>query len=156
MESWKKVIDTNVRSAFILTELLYPKMENSGSIINMGSIQFGMTAPGSVLYTSAKGALYGMTISYAVELGKRNIRVNMISPGNVNTPRNLAQYEESIGIVKGYEGKTPLGRSVESEEVSDLVLFLLSDRSKAITGQNYIIDCGHTVSLWDPVWDRKA
>lgn len=79
----------------------------------------------------------------------------MVSPGNVNTRRNIAQYTQNPEIIRHFEGKTPLGRSVEPGEVADLVLFLLSERASAITGQNYRIDCGYTRALLDPSWTSR-
>ncbi len=151
--AWDKMLNAHAKSAFLLTELSYPKM-NNGSIVNIGSIELEMAAPGVVLYTAAKGALLGLTVSYSTHLAP-NIRVNIVSPGNVNTKRNLAQYKEHKELVDAFEEKTPLKRSVEPEEVADLVLFLLSDKAKAITGQNHIIDCGYTKALWDPIWSKK-
>lgn len=145
----------HVDTAFVLTELAHPKMEQGGSIVNIGSIELAMTAPNAVLYTAAKGELLGMTIAYAVTLGELGIRVNMVSPGNVNTERNKAQYTEVMDLIKGFEGKTPLGRSVEPEEVADSVLFLLSKRSSAITGHDLVVDAGYTRASWDPSWTSQ-
>lgn len=115
-----------------------------------------MAAPNVVLYTATKGALLGMTVAYATTLAP-NIRVNMISPGNVNTERNKAQYQDpdSQKIIRHFEARTPLRRSVEPEEIADTALFLLSQRSSAITGQDIVVDCGYTRALWDPGWVSK-
>lgn len=76
----------------------------------------------------------------------------MVSPGNVNTKRNMAQYSKHPKLIEGFENRTPLKRSVEPIEVADLVLFLLSNRSNSITGQNQRIDCGYQRALWDSKW----
>ena len=154
VESWNKVMNANATSAFILTELSYPKMQAGSSIVNIGSIELDMAAPDVVLYTASKGALLGLTVSYSTTLAP-NIRVNMVSPGNVNTERNKAQYTEARSVIDSFEGRTPLKRSVEPQEVADLVMFLLSEKSGAITGQNYRIDGGYTRALWDPSWNIK-
>ena len=109
------MMDAHAKSAFVATELSIPLMRKNGtgSIVNIGPIQPIMNAPDFVLYSAAKGALEGLTTAYSVELASE-IRVNMISPGNVNTERNLAH----------------------------LVLYLLSPLSNAVTG--YIINCGYT------------
>ena len=153
-QSWNKVMNANATSAFILTELSYPKMQAGSSIVNIGSIEFDMAAPEVVLYTASKGALLGLTVSYSTTLAP-NIRVNMVSPGNVNTERNKAQYTQAREIIDSFEARTPLKRSVEPQEVADLVMFLLSEKSGAITGQNYRIDGGYTRALWDPSWNIK-
>lgn len=155
LESLNKMMRAHVQTAFILTELAYPKMTRGGSIVNIGSIELAMAAPNMVLYTAAKGAMLGMTVAYAATLGELGIRVNMVSPGNVNTERNSAQYKEMQDLIRGFEGKTPLGRSVEPHEITDTVLFLLSRRSGATTGQDHVVDCGYTRALWDPSWTDK-
>jgi NAD(P)-dependent dehydrogenase (short-subunit alcohol dehydrogenase family) len=153
-EAFDKMMDAHVRSAYVLTELSHPKMTGSGSIVNIGSIELDMAQPDAVLYTTCKGALWGMTMAYTNHLAPR-IRVNMVSPGNVNTERNKAQYGNVPELIKGLEGRTPLKRSVEPQEVADLVVFLLSPKASAITGQNYRIDCGYTTALWDQSWTGK-
>src|SRR3990167_4063905 len=85
LESLEKMMKAHVQTAFVLTELAYPRMGNGGSIVNMGSIELAMAAPDVVMYTAAKGALFGMTIAYAVTLAEAGIRANMVSQGNVNT-----------------------------------------------------------------------
>lgn len=156
IESFSKLMAAHAQTALVLTEITYPKMKNGGSIVNIGSIEVQMAAPNVVLYTAAKGALLGMTVAYATSLAPK-IRVNMISPGNVNTVRNKAQYENSQDreLIRRFEGRTPLKRSVEPEEIADMVLFLLSRRSSAITGQDIVVDCGYTRALWDPSWISK-
>jgi len=150
--SYHRMIDAHVKSALVLTELAVSRMRSGSAIVNIGSIETKMAAPDIVLYATAKGALQGMTIAYTVELASKGIRVNMISPGNVNTLRNKAQYVATPELIRAFEARTPLGRSVEPNEVADLTLFLLSNKSGAITGQNHIIDAGYTRALWDPGW----
>lgn len=157
LQSWNKIMRAHAQTTFVLTELAYPLMKNGGSIVNMGSIELIMSAPEVVLYTAAKGAVWGMTVAYATTLAPRSIRVNMVSPGNVNTERNKAQYAkpEARELMERFEARTPLKRNVEPEEVANTVLFLLSDRSSAITGQEIVVDCGYTRALWDPSWTKR-
>jgi NAD(P)-dependent dehydrogenase (short-subunit alcohol dehydrogenase family) len=155
IEAWNKMMDNNAKSAFMLTEATIPKMTQGGSIVNIGSLELDMAAPNVILYTASKGALWGMTVAYSTTLADKDIRVNMVSPGNVNTRNNMAQYSAQADLIKGFEGRTPLKRSIEPEEVADTVLFLLSYRSEAITGQNQRIDCGYQRALWDPIWSKE-
>lgn len=150
------MMHAHAQAAFVATELSYPKMRQGGAIVNLGSIELEMAAPDIVLYTAAKGALAGMTVSYATALASRQIRVNMVSPGNVNTQRNRSQYAAARHIIASFEARTPLGRSVEPQEVADAVVYLLSPRSGMITGQNLVVDGGYTRALWNPDWTAQA
>lgn len=156
IRSFRKMMAAHTETALVLAEFSFPRMKGGGSIVNIGSIETIMAAKGVVLYTAAKSALWGATVAYAMELAPHNIRVNMVSPGNINTEKNKAQYKEpeSKEILRRFEARTPLGRSVEPVEIADSVLFLLSKRSSAITGVNLIIDAGYTRQLWDPGWNK--
>lgn len=156
MAAWEKMMRNHAQAAYVATEKAYPLMKKEGAIVNIGSIETLMAAPDVVLYTAAKAAMQGMTVAYATELAPKGIRVNMVSPGNVNTSRNVAQYTAAAELIHGFEAHALLGRSVEPEEVADLVLFLLSPRASAITGQNHVIDCGYTRALYDPAWSGQA
>lgn len=157
LESWNKMMRAHAQTAFVVTELAYPLMKNGGSIVNIGSIELLMAAPEVVLYTAAKGAVWGMTVAYATTLAPMGIRVNMVSPGNVNTERNKAQYQkaEARELMEHFEARTPLKRSVEPKEVADTVLFLLSEKSSAITGQEIVVDCGYVRPL-GPLVDQRG
>ncbi|MDD2822980.1 MAG: SDR family NAD(P)-dependent oxidoreductase [Candidatus Daviesbacteria bacterium] len=156
IRSFRKMMTAHSETALVLTEFSYRRMKNGGSIVNIGSIETIMAAQDVVLYTSAKGDLWGKTVAYAMELAPYNIRVNMVSPGNVNTEKNKAQYVDPKPkeILRRFEARTPLGRSVEPIEIADPVLFFLSKRANAITGTNLIVDAGYTRQLWDPGWSK--
>lgn len=148
IEALSRMMKAHVQTTFVLTELAYPRMGSGSSIVNIGSIEVDMAAPNVVLYATSKGALLGMTIAYSVSLAP-DIRVNMVSPGSVNTERNKAQFTTPEGqeLIRRFEARTPLGRGVEPVEVADTVLYLLSNRSSAITGQNIRVDGGYTRAL---------
>src|SRR3989344_383668 len=157
LASLYKMFQAHVNTAFVLTEFCVPRMKHEGSIVNIGSIELSMVAPGVVLYATAKGALWGMTVSYAVDLAKKGIRVNMVSPGDTATQKNIAKYKNASAMgqeyLQGYRGRTPLGQqSVDPEEVASTVLFLLSVASRGITGQNIYVDRGYMRQLIDPHW----
>lgn len=148
LASLEKMFQAHVYPALVLTELCQPHMTKGGSIVNIGSIELTMASKEVVLYSTAKGALWGMTISYAISLASKNIRVNMVSPGDVSTQRNIAQYADSsagLQYLQGYQARTPLGKqSVTPGEVAKAVLVFLSDYASAITGQNQVVDRGYT------------
>lgn len=157
LKAFDQMMAAHVKTALVLTELAHPRMSVSSAIVNVGSIEMIMAAPDVVLYTAAKGALLGMTVAYATTLAP-DVRVNMVSPGNVNTERNLAQYKDEAPkeILRRFENRTPLKRSVEPVEIAHSILYLLSPLSSAITGQELIVDAGYTRALWDPGWIPKT
>ena len=113
-----------------------------GSIINVGSIMGVQGNIGQAVYSASKSALSGLTKSLAKELAHQSIRVNSINPGFINTDMTSA-----LDTLKRNErvGKILLGRAGEPEEVANLALFLASDLSSYITGQEIGIDGGMTV-----------
>jgi len=149
-EAWDKIIGTNAKAAYMLIELLAPGMKKGSSIVNIGSTALDIIEKEAVLYTAAKGALFALTKSYAVQLAP-DVRVNMVSPGNVSSKQNKEFYVTHPEMLKKIESKTLLGRSVEPQEVADLVLLLLSDKTRAITGEVYPISCGMGLSLFEDV-----
>lgn len=153
-ELFDKMIKSNTKTALVLTEACSPFMEEGGSIVNIGTIDLHMAPPDAICYVASKGALWGLTQSYSVELAKRGIRVNMVSPGSVATERDRALFKKSPALIKGFVGRTPLKRQVKPIEVAKATAFLLSDESSAITGQELIVDCGYTAALWDPCWHK--
>ncbi len=158
MEQWDRYMNAHAKTAYVMTEVCYPLMKEGGSIVNMGSIELEMCAKDAVLYTAGKGAVLGLTIGYAVTLADKGIRVNMVSPGNVNTKDNVEQYQKDPKlkeVIDKFEFRTPMKRSVEPKEVANEVLFLLSDLSSGTTGQNRIVDCGYTRALWDNAWIKE-
>jgi NAD(P)-dependent dehydrogenase (short-subunit alcohol dehydrogenase family) len=121
--------------------------QNSGAIINMASI-YGVVGPdfsiyeGTAMtlpaaYSAIKGGLINFTRYLASYLGKYQIRVNSVSPGGIFD-------NQSSDFVRKYENKVPLGRMGTPQDIAPSVVFLLSDDSKYITGQNLLIDGGWT------------
>lgn len=156
IKALQKMFKAHVYTAFVLTEICAERMPAGSSIVNIGSIELIAAAPEVVQYTAAKGALWGMTVSYATTLASKGIRVNTVSPGDVATQRNIAQYTKNATArqhIEHFRKRTPLEqRSVYPKEIADAVLFLLSEKSRAITGQDIVVDLGHTRALVDPSW----
>jgi NAD(P)-dependent dehydrogenase (short-subunit alcohol dehydrogenase family) len=151
-ETFRKVIEVNLLGSFMLLRAVIPfmKKQGFGSIINIGSIQavvaptfqiyegMGITSPLS--YSVAKAGLVHSCKWLAAKYGKYNIRANAISPGGLgDSQRGGSEFE------KVYSSRTPLGRMAFSDEIAELVSYLISDRSAYITGQNIVIDGGWTI-----------
>ena len=149
LESWKKNIDLQLNSSFVIIQKAakYMKINKSASIVNMSSI-YGVVGPDFSIYegtemtmpaaySAIKGGLISFTRYLASYYGKDSINVNCISPGGILD-------DQPIQFVKNYTKKIPLQRMGNPSDISPAVVFLLSDEASYITGQNIIIDGGLT------------
>ena len=140
-EDWDNVIDTNLNGVFNLSKIFVKNMikNKKGRIINISSISGLMGNPGQVNYSASKSALNGFTKSLAKELGSRNITVNCVAPGFIETDMTSFLEEDAK---KRIEETIPLGRLGKGEDIAKLVAFLASDEASYITGQTISIDGG--------------
>ena len=140
-EDWDNVIDTNLNGVFNLSKIFVKNMikNKKGRIINISSISGLMGNPGQVNYSASKSALNGFTKSLAKELGSRNITVNCIAPGFIETDMTSFLEEDAKQRI---EETIPLGRLGKAEDIAKLVAFLASDEASYITGQTISIDGG--------------
>ncbi|HZK24932.1 MAG TPA: 3-oxoacyl-[acyl-carrier-protein] reductase [Oscillospiraceae bacterium] len=141
-DEWQAVLDTNLTGAFNCAKAVirpFLKQKTGGRIINMASIVGKIGGIGQVNYAAAKAGLMGMTKSLARELAARQVTVNAVAPGYINTAMTaVLSSEVKDNIVK----QIPLGRTGEPEDVAALVVFLASDEAAYITGQVIAIDGG--------------
>jgi 3-oxoacyl-[acyl-carrier protein] reductase len=139
-EMWDDVIRVNLKSAFNLTKAVQRFMlkQRSGSIINMSSIVGLGGNAGQANYAASKGGMIAFTKSVAQELGARNIRVNAIAPGFIETEMTARIPEEAR---KAWAEKIPLKRAGKPDDVANTAIFLASDMSSYVTGQ-VISVCG--------------
>ncbi len=140
-EEWDEVIDTNLNSVFRITKESIKDMIKSkyGRIINIGSVVGLSGNPGQVNYASSKSALLGFTKSLARELASRNITVNTISPGFIETDmtKKLTD-DQQTAITKSI----PLSRLGSTDDIANLAMFLASDKASYITGENINVNGG--------------
>lgn len=140
-EDWDAVLNTNLKSVFTITKAaIRPMMsQRSGKIINISSIA-GMTGnAGQTNYAASKAGMIGFTKSLAKELGSRNIQVNAVAPGFIETEMTAALNEEQR---KKLADMIPLRRTGKPDEVGAVVRFLASPESDYITGQVICVDGG--------------
>ena len=143
-EDWRRMLDTNLSSAFYVTREAARHMiaQQSGRIISIGSMWGKVGASCEVHYSAAKAGLRGMTMALAKELGPSHITVNCIEPGVIETDMNAALDAETKQALCE---QTPLCRLGLPEEIADAVLFLASERASFITGQILGVDGGFAV-----------
>jgi 3-oxoacyl-[acyl-carrier protein] reductase len=140
-EEWTDVIDTNLSAVFRLSQaVLRPMMKaRSGRIINITSIVGHMGNPGQANYAAAKAGVSGMTRALAREIGSRNITVNCVAPGFIDTDMTRALSEEQQNTLKA---NIPLARLGTPEDVAQAVAFLASPAAAYITGNTLHVNGG--------------
>ena len=140
-EQWLKVIQTNLNSNYQIIKTLLPNMlsHKYGKIIGISSIVGSTGNPGQSNYVASKSGMVGLYKSIAIEVAKRNINVNIISPGFISTSmtENLTNEQK-----ENYLSKIPMSRFGKPEDVANLVYFLSTEDSSYITGQNFHINGG--------------
>lgn len=132
-EAWTKVIQTNLDSAFPITQEIVKKMLRArwGRVINISSVVGLMGNPGQVNYASSKAALIGFTKALALEIGSRNITVNAIAPGYVSTAMTDALSDEAR---EKLTERIALKRLGTTDDIAYSVVFLASEQASYITG----------------------
>ncbi len=140
-EDWLAVIQTNLTSVFRLSRaVLRPMMKaRQGRIINITSVVGSVGNPGQMNYSAAKAGVAGMTRSLAAEIGSRNVTVNCVAPGFIDTDMTKALSEEQHASLKT---QIPLGRLGQPEDVANAVAFLAGPQAAYITGTTLHVNGG--------------
>lgn len=140
-DAWNEVIEINLTSTYRISKPFVRSMMRSrwGRIINVSSVVARVGNPGQANYAAAKAGMEGFTRALAVELGSRNITVNCVAPGYIQTDMT-ADLDDSI--VEKMLTQIPLGRQGTAAEVADVVGFLVSDSASYVTGQTIHVNGG--------------
>jgi len=142
-EDFDSVLDTNLKGTWLMSKVsIRYLMKNAGSIVNISSIVGRTGNAGQTNYAASKAGVIGFTQSLAKELASRNVRVNAIAPGFIKSDMTDKLNEDQS---KQMFARIPLGRFGTSQEVADLVSFLVSEKSRYITGQTIGVDGGMTM-----------
>ena len=140
---WDIILDVNLKGPFFISQCAAKimKTNSGGNIVNVSSINGRIPMYYQSIYSLTKSAMISMTQSFAKELGPDNIRVNAILPGLTETKFSsvLTQNNE---LMKDVIKKIPLGRIAQPNEMSGMVLFLVSDAASYVTGSTFIVDGG--------------
>ncbi|MDA7552121.1 3-oxoacyl-ACP reductase FabG [Candidatus Pelagibacter sp.] len=140
-EDWKKVIDVNLTSTFLISKNVIKKMlkNKSGKIINITSVVGHTGNIGQSNYTASKAAIVGMSKSLAIEFAKKNININCISPGFITTAMT-DQIEEKFK--EALKNKIPADRFGSPSDVANTAIFLASELADYITGETIHVNGG--------------
>jgi NAD(P)-dependent dehydrogenase (short-subunit alcohol dehydrogenase family) len=143
VEYWDENQAVNLRHQVFATQAVVPMMEaaGKGSVINLGSISWMRGRPAMVGYTTAKAAVGGLTRVLSRELGTKNIRVNAIVPGAIATERQTRLWNDAAAE-REFLDQQALKFRLSEDDVAQCALFLASDVSRGVTGQNLIVDAG--------------
>ena len=141
LEDWQKVLDVNLTGTFLVTKQVvrYMTKKRWGRIINISSVVGFIGNAGQVNYATTKAGLIGFTKSLAKELAPRNVLVNAVAPGFIETDMTETLKEE---IKETYKKQIPLGRFGKPQEVARVVLFLASPMADYITGETIHVNGG--------------
>lgn len=138
-EEWNAVIDTNLSGVFNSCKAAVEHLSENGAIVNVASLSAVTGFFGQANYASAKAGVIAFTKVLSKELARKNIRVNAIAPGVVDTEMGKSIPEENRKVMLT---NVPLGRFAEPSEIADAVVYLASDMSSYVTGQTLHVNGG--------------
>lgn len=145
---WDDILDTNTKGPFFLTQLTAHHMADrgSGSIVNIASMSAYVGQVDRAPYGASKAALVQLTRALALEWGPLGIRVNAVAPGYIRTPLVDDLINRGILNAAKLEGRTPLRRLGQPEDVVGPTIFLASDAAAFVTGHTFVVDGGWTAN----------
>jgi NAD(P)-dependent dehydrogenase (short-subunit alcohol dehydrogenase family) len=143
-EEWRRVVDVNLTAVFFCLkhEIAAMLASGGGAIVNMASALGNIGSMGASAYVASKHGVVGLTKATALEVAARNIRINAVAPGVIDTP--LVHGTLKPGQKEQIIAFHPIGRLGVAQEVAELVCFLLSTRAAFITGSTHLVDGGWT------------
>jgi NAD(P)-dependent dehydrogenase (short-subunit alcohol dehydrogenase family) len=148
LADWDKSFNVNVRSMFLVTKAMLPRMiaAGGGVVLNMASVLgTEKAAPNRLAYAASKAAVAGFTRALAIDHVKQGIRVNCVCPGTVDTPSlgdRINAFADPAQARKDFIARQPMGRLATPEEMAETFLYLVSDESSFMTGQAVFVDGG--------------
>jgi NAD(P)-dependent dehydrogenase (short-subunit alcohol dehydrogenase family) len=143
--NWDELFARNLRAMFLMAREAAPLMRAGASIVNLASITFHIAPAEMTAYVATKGGVLGFTRSLARELGPRGIRVNAVSPGWVMTERQLRDYV-TPAVKRLIRRSQCVPNRIQPAEIAEVILFLASDASASVTGQEILADRGWAFS----------
>lgn len=141
-EHFHKQFNVNVLGLLLVTQAAVKHLKEGSSIINIGSVVSRITPPNSAVYTGTKGAVDAITGVLSRELGPKKIRVNALNPGMIETEGTHTAGFIGSDFEKGAVAQTPLGRIGQPNDIADIAVFLASDNSAWLTGEQLLAGGG--------------
>jgi 3alpha(or 20beta)-hydroxysteroid dehydrogenase len=143
LADFQKVLDVNLIGTFLGIKTVAPAMADGGSIVNISSTGGLLGLPAVGAYVASKWAVTGLTKTAAIELGAKNIRVNSVHPGSIETPMTMMEGLTKDDFAPFYD-RLPIARLGTVDDVAKMVVFLASDESSYCTGSEFVVDGGQT------------
>jgi 2-dehydro-3-deoxy-D-gluconate 5-dehydrogenase len=146
LEEWRRVLDTNLTSAFVASQAAYPHLKRAGGgkIVNIGSMMSMFAAPYAVAYAASKGGIVQLTRGLATAWAQDQIQVNAVLPGWIDTELTRRAREQVEGLHQRVLARTPAGRWGEPKDLAGIAVFLSSSASDFITGTAIPVDGGYS------------
>lgn len=145
LEEWDRILNVNLRSAWLMAKHLVPSMAEGAAIVNVASTRALQSEPNTEAYAASKGGMVALTHSLAISLAERRIRVNCVSPGWIDVTRAQKASAKSPEVLRPIDHEQhPVGRVGAPEDVAAAILYLASNMSGFVTGSNLVIDGGMT------------
>ncbi|MEQ1880823.1 MAG: SDR family oxidoreductase, partial [Burkholderiales bacterium] len=144
---WRKVMDSNLTSAFVCSQAAYPEMVKSrgGKMINNGSMMSIFGASFTTAYAASKGGIVQMTRALACAWARDNIQVNAVLPGWIDTDLTRGARQQVEGLNERVLARTPAGRWGSPDDLAGIAVFLASNASDFLTGAAIPVDGGFSV-----------
>jgi NAD(P)-dependent dehydrogenase (short-subunit alcohol dehydrogenase family) len=153
IDAWQRVQDVNTTGVYLCCKHGIPHLleRGGGSVINVASFVALMGAATSqISYTTSKGAVLSMSRELATEFARRNVRVNALCPGPVETPLLMRLFEQDPDAFERRRVHLPMGRLAKAHEIAAGALFLASDEASYVTGATFMVDGGLTAAYVTP------
>lgn len=157
LEGWDRMLNINLRGAFLATQQFGAIMreQGSGSIVNIASIGGTVPTPDAGAYCVSKAGILALTRQTALEWGPFGIRANSVSPGYMETPMTKDRYAEP-GVREQRSAMVPLRRIADPSDVAGAVVFLMTAEASYISGQEILVDGGFSLSTTSRMAQPKA
>jgi NAD(P)-dependent dehydrogenase (short-subunit alcohol dehydrogenase family) len=149
-DMWDRVVQVNLKSVYLCSRAAMPSLlDSGGAIVNVASIAASVCVGGAA-YAATKGAIVSYTRHVAVEVARRGVRVNCVSPGYMWTPMSSGERlglsaDEQAERMGSFARKVPMKRAGSADDIANAILFLVSDEAAYITGQEIVVDGGYLV-----------